>query len=127
MPFEVLNRHKSAEWPDDLTGECVIITRGSPFGNPFSHQKGTHAAYVMPSREEALKWFRIWLTSPEMQITGWPKPTREMVKSLYGKHLVCVCAPLSCHGHVLMQLAEEWVREDGGGREAETPEEGVRR
>lgn len=83
------------------------IGRGSPFGNPFSHKVGTRAAVILPSRGEAVAAYRTWLTS-DLEVPGWPKPTREQVIGLRGRTLVCYCAPLPCHGDVLLELADAW-------------------
>lgn len=92
----------------------VYIGRGGSFGNPFTHMANyTNAAIKVDTREEAVEAYRLWLTS-DLEIPGWPKPTRSMVISLDGKDLYCWCAPKACHGDVLLELAEIWSKETKG-------------
>ena len=74
----------------------VYIGRGSPFGNPFHIGKdGT--------REEVIQKYRqhfadLLAADPDF----WDE-----VMALRGKTLVCFCAPLPCHGDVIVQFIEE--------------------
>jgi hypothetical protein len=87
----------------------VYIGRGngSIFGNPFTHKEGTQAAVVVGSREEAIQAFRDWLAGVAYQEI---EPDRrqailDAIPTLKGKVLGCWCAPLTCHGDVLAELA----------------------
>ena len=67
----------------------------SKWGNAFKEGKdGT--------REEVVAKFERWFCdSPEAQ------DLREQIGELRGKDLVCWCAPLPCHGDVLLRLANQ--------------------
>ena len=72
----------------------VYIGRPSKWGNPFVVGKdGT--------REEVVAKYRRWLET-ERQDLMWSAP-----KELRGKVLGCWCAPKSCHGDVLLRLANQ--------------------
>lgn len=66
------------------------IGRPSPFGNPFVIGKdGT--------RDEVIAKYTEWLMAQ-------PELVHRAKQELRGKHLVCWCAPLACHGDVLLKL-----------------------
>lgn len=66
------------------------------FGNPFKiTERTTRESILAQYREYAQR--RISL-DPEFA---------SRVRGLYGKTLVCFCAPKLCHGDVLAELAEE--------------------
>lgn len=69
----------------------VRICRPGQWGNPFHiGRDGT--------REEVIEKYREWiLTRPKLLI---------QLQFLKGKRLGCVCAPLACHGDVLVELVE---------------------
>lgn len=75
----------------------VYIGRPSKWGNPFSHKPGTLAQYRVASREEAIQKYREWLATQPDLLKDLPE--------LKGKILGCWCAPLACHGDVLVELA----------------------
>jgi hypothetical protein len=71
----------------------VYIGRPTKWGNPYKiGRDGT--------REEVIEKYREWITDP-MQVELRADARRE----LRGKVLVCWCAPLSCHGDVLLEIA----------------------
>jgi hypothetical protein len=76
----------------------AYVGRPSPFGNPFSHEKGTLAKYKVKTREEAIARFREFLMRN-------PNLLRLVKKHLRGKILGCWCAPLPCHAEVLAEVA----------------------
>ena len=76
----------------------VYIGRGSIWGNPFSHKQGTKAIATVPTREEAIKQY-------EMYILNRPDLIKQL-KDLEGKTLGCFCKPKACHGDVLVELIE---------------------
>ena len=84
----------------------VYIGRPSRYGNPFSHKSGTQAKYHVASREEAIAEFRKWITEGE------GKYLLEDLGELKGKTLGCWCKPESCHGDVLVELANSLPEED---------------
>lgn len=69
----------------------VYIGRGSKWGNPFViGRDGT--------REEVIRKYKNWImTQPELMAA---------IPELAGKILGCWCAPLDCHGEVLVALVE---------------------
>lgn len=92
----VVNRRKAAF--------DVYIGRGSMWGNPFR---------IGPDGDRAnvIALYREWLW--EQLCSG--RITRQQLLALDGKRLGCYCAPLPCHGDVLVK-AVEWARQpqDGG-------------
>jgi hypothetical protein len=95
MTPKVVNIH-SGEPYDIYVGRG----KGSKWGNPFSHQKGTAALYEADTREEAIQFYEVWLREqPELMAAA--------KKELRGKVLGCFCAPLPCHGSVLLKIANE--------------------
>lgn len=77
----------------------VYIGRPSIWGNPFSHKEGTKAQFKVQSREEAVRMYRQWLLNNPILMAKLPE--------LKGKTLGCWCFPLSCHGDVLLELANK--------------------
>lgn len=80
-------------------GYDVYIGRPSKWGNPFSHLNNTRAAYKVETREKAVEAYRDWILKGE---------GRFLLKDLHelkGKTLGCWCKPKSCHGDVLVELA----------------------
>ena len=75
----------------------VYIGRGSKWGNPFTHREGTAAQWIVSSREEAITCYEAWLMTQPSLLAALPE--------LRGKTLGCWCAPLACHGDVLLRLA----------------------
>jgi hypothetical protein len=70
----------------------VYIGRPSKWGNPFSIGKDG-------SRDEVIAKYEAWiLTQPDLL---------SQLHELKGRVLGCWCAPKSCHGSVLVKLAEE--------------------
>jgi hypothetical protein len=75
----------------------VYIGRPSKWGNPFSHLPGTKAMYQVASREDAIQMYEAWIqTQPDLM---------KALGELKGKVLGCWCKPQSCHGDVLVRLA----------------------
>jgi len=71
----------------------VYIGRPSVYGNPFILD-------VHGTREEVIKKYEDWVvTQPDMIYS--------IKKELKGKDLVCFCAPLPCHGDILLKIANE--------------------
>jgi hypothetical protein len=81
----VLNRYK-----DNCAGG-VYIGRPSKWGNPFQIGKdGT--------RQDVVEKFENWLMSN-------PELVDAARQELRGKNLICFCAPLACHGDILLKIA----------------------
>lgn len=92
MP-KVYNKHHR-----DAPEDAVYIGRPSSWGNPFTHLKNTAAEYQVETREEAIKAYEKWATNS-------PEFVDAIKRNLKGKDLVCWCAPLACHGDVLLRIA----------------------
>ena len=73
---------------------CVYVGRPSKWGNPFVVGKdGT--------REQVIEKYRVWI--------GHRIENGEVdIEELRGQDLLCWCAPLPCHGDVLVELANRW-------------------
>lgn len=78
----------------------VYIGRPSVFGNPFSFKEGTLAKFKVNTREEAVEKFEEWFKAQ-------PELVEKAKSELKGKVLGCWCAPLSCHGDILAEIANE--------------------
>ena len=76
----------------DMTGK-VYIGRPSKWGNPYMIGKdGT--------REEVIEKYESWLFAGKSDLRFLD------LMELVGKDLVCWCAPLPCHGDVLLRLVK---------------------
>ncbi|HZF19457.1 MAG TPA: DUF4326 domain-containing protein [Burkholderiales bacterium] len=71
----------------------VYIGRPSKWGNPFLLGRDG-------SREQIIEKYRGWLSVHRPDLL-------KDVGTLRGKVLGCFCAPLPCHGDVLMELANK--------------------
>lgn len=72
---------------------AVYIGRGSSWGNPFRiGYDGTRA--------EVIQKFRLYATQRLIKERDWLVP-------LVGKDLVCYCAPMPCHGNVIIELIND--------------------
>lgn len=81
----------------------VLIDRTTIYGNPFVMQRGRKG-----ERERVMQAFEGYARK---RIERDPE-FREAVKALLGRVLGCWCAPLACHGDVLLKLAEELHYQD---------------
>lgn len=70
---------------------AVRIDRRTKWGNPF-------AITAKRSRKQAIEQFEKWLLSR-------PALVAAVKRELRGKDLLCWCAPLPCHGDVLLRIA----------------------
>lgn len=87
--MKVHNKHHKTA-PKD----AVYIGRGSIYGNPYVIGKhGTRAEVIDKYREHLEEY----LDDPT---------TQEALLALDGKDLVCFCAPLPCHGDVLIHAVK---------------------
>ena len=97
----------------------VYIGRGSIFGNPFSHLplKQTTASFHVATRSESIQCYKDWLDGkdltyrfPKLSEVFWQLRRRKILASsplLAGKRLGCYCKPKSCHGDILVALANQ--------------------
>jgi hypothetical protein len=91
--MKVINIKTSGERYD------VFIGRPSKWGNPFTHLQHLGGPLVIvDTREEAVARYEEWLMSQ-------PELVAAAKKELRGKVLGCFCSPLSCHGDVLLKVA----------------------
>ena len=74
----------------------VYIGRPGPFGNPFTIGEDGTRAEVIAKYEEWL------MRNPEL--------LERVHTELPGKDLLCWCAPLPCHGDVLLRLANPLLK-----------------
>ena len=83
----VHNKYKSTA-PDD----AVYIGRPTKWGNPFViGRDGT--------RQEVVQKYKDYILSNESLLA--------QIHEIRAKDLVCFCAPLQCHGDVLIELANQ--------------------
>ena len=100
----VINLKDVAVW-DEVPENYVFIGRPSKWGNPFTHKLGRrqgYAQFMVETREEAVAKYEEWIRSNEYP--------RSALEELRGKVLGCYCAPLPCHGDVLLKLLRETER-----------------
>lgn len=83
-----------------LPSNAVRIDRATKWGNPF-------IVDVNGTRDEVIEMYRkhLWYT-----MNTQPNRKQEMLSELAGRNLACWCAPLPCHGDVLIR-AIKWLEE----------------
>lgn len=93
----------------------VLICRGTPFGNPFTHKQldKTIAKYQSKTRKESIESFKLWVqTSMDDEAVY----IRDHMHELKGKTLGCYCKgskhPKPCHGEVYIDLLQPDPFED---------------
>ncbi len=85
--MRLLNKYRN-----HIPADAVYIGRGSKWGNPYKIGKdGT--------REEVIAKYEQYIRN-KPELLG-------CLHELQGHDLVCFCAPLPCHGDVLLQLIKE--------------------
>lgn len=116
--MKVLNKYK-----DKIPEDSVYIGRGSLWGNPYPMIKKEDRSYVV---EEYQKYLDEQISKETI--------LPEEIRYLDGRDLVCFCAPLPCHGDILLnkvnkykeQMPTEkrrffiWKRYDQNGYEVST-------
>ena len=75
----------------------VYIGRGSAWGNPYVIDKDGDRAEVIEKYK--VHAYNKWVHDMRYEV-DWLEPLR-------GKDLVCFCAPLACHGDVLLEMIGE--------------------
>ena len=85
MP-KVLNIYK-----DEVPDHAVYIGRPSKWGNPFVVGRDG-------DRDEVIGKYEAWLQT-QPQLVG------SIKTELRGRDLVCFCSPKSCHGDVILKIA----------------------
>lgn len=84
--MKVFNKHRPASIPEG----AVYIGRPSAWGNPYTIGKDG-------SRGTVVAKFRVYAIERLKKEPLWLEPLR-------GKDLVCYCAPLRCHGDIILEL-----------------------
>jgi hypothetical protein len=72
-------------------GRVKLIDRSTKWGNPF-------VIGLDGTRTEVLKKYEKWIQSQPELLVALPE--------LKGYHLLCHCAPLRCHGDILLRLVD---------------------
>jgi hypothetical protein len=86
----VLNKRARDAYQHQL---AIYIGRPTRWGNPYREGVDGTRAEVIAKFEELVR--------------GTPWLLAAVKKELKGKDLVCWCAPLPCHGDVLLRIASE--------------------
>ena len=89
--MKVLNKR------DASVSTSIYIGRGSAWGNPFVIGEDGDRAEVIEKYRRYAYWK--WVEDQGYGV-DWLEPLR-------GKDLVCFCAPLACHGDVLLEMIGE--------------------
>jgi len=96
--------------------DTVYIGRPGPWGNPFViGESGT--------RDDVLNLFESWLWAKnyghnrplgerEQALVKAFKWMREHIHELEGKTLLCWCAPMPCHGDILVRYLKEQCNDE---------------
>jgi hypothetical protein len=98
----VINMRDLKEW----TADTVYIGRA---GKGFEGEYGNPFRVGVLSRERVLNAFEAYARE---RIAAEPEFAAKVL-ALKGKTLVCFCAPLPCHGDVLLKLADELAIDEG--------------
>jgi len=86
MPTYVINISHGDEYD-------VYVGRGTIWGNPYHIGKNG-------SRDEVIAKYEDWIqTQPEL--------IEKMKKELTGRCLGCYCAPLKCHGDIIVRICDD--------------------
>ena len=75
---------------------AVRIDRLTKWGNPFR----LRSRASLGERKEVIEAYRCWLLER-------PDLVEQAKRELRGKNLACWCAPLPCHGDVLIEIANK--------------------
>lgn len=100
----------------NLNDYAFYIGRGSVLGNPFTHipKEFTKAEFQVRTREESINSYRIWIKEKieqkDYQILSFLKELAQTYLE-HDIHLVCYCAPKSCHGEVIKEIVESMVND----------------
>ena len=102
MGIEIVNQKK-------YRGPGFYVGRPSLLGNPFTHLTGkTAAQFVVPTVEDAIKAYRLWLKFQVMQHTPVAEELGKLI-AIYRQTgrliLICWCAPYRhCHAEVIKEF-----------------------
>lgn len=82
----------------NIPEDAVNIMRPSKWGNPFKLSDYNN------DRDLVLDLYEKWLYNEIQKTPSFLKMIRD---ELGGKHLVCCCHPKKCHGHILLNIANQ--------------------
>lgn len=83
-------------------GRCeVYIGRGTPFGNPYVIGENAQ------TREDVIRLYRAYFYERLKKEPEW----KAKVDKLKGRVLGCHCAPLPCHGNIIIDYLDRGVKE----------------
>lgn len=101
MP-RVLNFH---DYGGRLPDGAKDVSRSTRWGNPFGLRRSARVRILVASREEAISKYEQWIEG-KIVLYGIEAPTKAEIREyLAGYDLCCSCAPLKCHGDVLLRIA----------------------
>lgn len=78
----------------------IYIGRPSIWGNVFSHKERALAKFKTNTRTESLFKYQEWVLNQ-------PEFVKQIKKELKNKILGCWCSPKSCHGDILLAIAND--------------------
>lgn len=84
----------------DIPPNAVYVGRPSKWGNPYKIGWQKHQVYW--NRDDVILIYRKCLPDSALM---------KDINELYGKDLVCWCAPLPCHADVLLELANREAKD----------------
>lgn len=90
--MNVLNRHKHV-----IPEDAIYVGRPTKWGNPWK-------SGIDGTRKEVIDRYEDYVRNS--------KELYDSLPELFGKDLVCSCAPLPCHADVLVKLCKELMNDD---------------
>lgn len=96
------------------TNRDKYVGRGTPLGNPYSHQEGASAEFKVRTREEAVQKYHAYLLKKikerDINILKELAEIWRMSREPEGVVLVCSCKPLLCHIDVIKSIVETYEK-----------------
>lgn len=99
---KVWNKGRDKNIPPD----AIYVGRPSKWGNPFKIGEQHPADGHRITREESIQLYKDNFATMSKAKDSDGKPILNLVE-LWGKDLVCWCAPLPCHADILLELANQ--------------------
>ena len=96
MQSRVLNATTERLKPAEIPANAVYIGGRTRNGWPSSKWRNQFTIGRDGSRSEVVEKYRAWLCDQPVLL--------EQLPELKGRDLVCWCAPLACHGDVLLEM-----------------------
>lgn len=102
--IEIIRRGQPAR------GTPIYIGRPSMLGNPYTHQRQAMEGTIrVATRGLAIESYGDWLRSLDADSPQWCELRR--IAALPGPlSLICWCAPLPCHGQIIVDAVRELRR-----------------